>query len=60
VEEVKLYVGDLGRLFVQFQDGEIAPIENYYDWIMVNMSEKKQPEGKETDRELFPPVPWHV
>ncbi len=53
MEEVKLYVGDLGRLFVQFQDGEIAPIENYYDWIMVNMSEKKQPEGKKADRELI-------
>lgn len=52
MEEVKLYVGDLGRLFVQFQDGEIAPIENYYDWIMVNISEKKQPAGKKTDREL--------
>lgn len=52
MEEVKLYVGDLGRLFVQFQDGGIAPIENYYDRIIVNMSEKKPPDGKKTDREL--------
>jgi len=35
VEEVKLLVDDTGNLFVQFPDGQIGRIDNYYDIIKV-------------------------
>ena len=35
MEEVKLLVDDTGNLFVQFPDGQIGRIDNYYDIIKV-------------------------